>query len=283
MLKPATNSREQTRRAARKPSRISPALNHRLSAYALSATAAGVATVACSTLAEAQPVCNTRTQQISNIGTLPLNPADSAVAPFNIAQTTLFIYTAFTGGFISTQWNRGFFAPNSARANALLGPGSFPANLASGSLIGPSGKFGKGQSYGLLFTYGKGIYLASQGHGTIANHRGNFNLQQTNYVGFRFSGSDSKIHYGWARLSVSFKPGRSGLYATTHILGSAYESSPNTAIAAGSCSDVQHQNAEESDVQQQPAALPNLARGLEWFSLGQLALGSAAAKEALKN
>lgn len=258
MLKPETNSRKPPL-TIRKPAPLPPALNHRLSAYALSAAAAGVAALACSTSAEAEPVCNTRTHEISNIGTFPLNPANQAVAPFNVAQTTMFSYYRSTGHFILTQWNRGFLVPNSARANALLGPGSFPANLATGSLIGPSGKFGKGKSYGLLFTYGKGISYASQGHGTIANHRGNFNLQQSNFVGFRFSDA-GKIHYGWVRLSVSFAQGRGGKYATTHILGFGYESSPNTAIAAGSCTTTAGLNT----ITHSPNA-----------SLGVLALGSA--------
>jgi hypothetical protein len=230
----------------KRPAALPEHLNQRLGSYALAATAAGVATLACAMPAQGAPVCKNLTADLLHTTTYPINPAGQIAAPFNVAQTTYTYFHSTTGISHFSWWNRGFFTPNSAGAKLLLGSRNLPADVPSGASIGPGGSFGKGTSYGLMFTYGNGT-LFNHAHGTLKKHRGNLNLLQANYIGFQFLKA-GETHYGWARLRVSLIPGN--FYGTpfsfteVHLLGFGYETTPNTAIAAGSCSGDAPQNAD---------------------------------------
>jgi hypothetical protein len=214
------------------PVPLPESLNRRLASYAMAAAAAGVATLACAGPAEGEPVCKNISIQLSDTTTFTLNPGKQIAGAFNVAQTT---FSSFpSSGYYYFWWNRGFFTPNSAGANVLVDDTGMVADAAAGALIGPGGKFGKGQSYGMMFTYGNGTF-DFRAHGTLKKHRGNLNLRDVNYIGFEFLLA-GKIHYGWTRLQVTFV--RRQYYQTkahVHILGYGYETAPNTAIAAGSC------------------------------------------------
>jgi hypothetical protein len=214
------------------PAPLPESLNRRLASYAMAAAAAGAATLACSAPAEGEEVCRNISIQLSDTTTFALNPGKLIAGAFNVAQTT---FSSFpSSGYYYFWWNRGFFTPNSAGANVLVDDTGMVADAASGALIGPDAKFGKGQSYGMMFTYGNGTF-DFRAHGTLKKHRGNLNLQDANYIGFEFLLA-GKIHYGWARLQVKFD--RRQYYQTKahiHFLGYGYETAPNTAIAAGSC------------------------------------------------
>jgi hypothetical protein len=112
--------------------------------------------------------------------------------------------------------------------------------------------------------YGFGNFSRVQGGGTRLKHRGNFNFAKDNYIGFQFSES-GQVHYGWARLRVTFHSGAGAKpFTVTHILGYGYETTPNTAIAAGSCSADEKANAEpKNSVNMQSASLGLLALGSE--------------------
>ena len=246
MMKRDDNMTKASEPRSRAASQLSEPLQHRLSAYAIAAGAAGVSVLACSVPADAAPICTTLSVKLVSVETYALNPAGQMIPPFNIAQTFEDV-SSQSNSF----WNRGFFTPNSAGANALLGPKGLPANLASGASIGPTGQFGKGQSYGLLFSYGP------NNNGGYSHHRGNLKFGKTiDFVGFEFSLA-GKTHYGWIRMQVML--GKGGGFNTTatftHLLGYGYESTPDTAILAGSCIAARPEN-------------PPLA------SLGTLALGS---------
>ncbi|HXM21636.1 MAG TPA: PEP-CTERM sorting domain-containing protein [Terriglobales bacterium] len=218
-------SSSETNSAKRKtPCELPEHLHRRLNSYALAASAAGVAVLACSVPAYAAPVCKTLHVSLVNTDTYALNPAHQQVPPFNIAETWKDVSSLTT-----TFWNRGFFIPNWPGAMALLGAKNLPADVPSGASIGPGGRFGKGQSYGLLFTYGPG------GGGTLHHHKGNLQLQQINYIGFEFPLAGEN-HYGWVRLRVTFKLGGDGAIGTMHIHSYGHETTPNTAIHAGQCS-----------------------------------------------
>jgi hypothetical protein len=244
-----------------KPAVVSDALLRQINTYALAAGAAGVAALACAPQAEAAPVCKTLSISISATNTIPFNPAGEKFPPFQIAQTTFNTVTSGSFGQLSV-WNRGFFTPNSKGANVLLGKSNFPAALASGASIGPGGDFGKGGSYGLLFTYGVGS-PSHRRHGTISNHFGNLKLQATNLVGLQFS-QNGNVHYGWARLQITLQKGR------IDYLGWGYESTPSTAITAGSCSADDKSTAPKTTAS---ATNDNATSG--GASLGMLALGAA--------
>ncbi len=165
----------------------------------------------------------------------------------------------------------------------MLSPSNnLPAALSEGALIGPSANFAKGNSYGLLFTYGLGEpgdhYL--KGGGTMNKHRGNFKFGQTNYVGFRLLLS-GQYHYGWARIEVAFHHNETFprmLMSETRISGYGYESNPNTAIAAGDCPGAEASNAGVTPNVTPTDDLPGTSSGAllpsaRGASLGLLALG----------
>jgi hypothetical protein len=234
------------------PSILSESLHRTLNAYTLAASAAGVAMLACSVPAEAAPVCKNPNLTIPGTNTYALNPAGQQIAPFNIAQTFNNPSSQSFGW-----WNRDFLTPNSAGANAVVDKNGFPAALAAGASIGPAAQFGRGKSYGLLFTYGYG----PSGRGGEKHHKGNFQFGQSNYFGFKFSVS-GEVHYGWVRLSVTLGRGLDGKAVFTKILSYGYETTPNTAIAAGSCTA------------SAAAAAPTGGAPSAAASLGLLALGS---------
>jgi hypothetical protein len=254
----------------RKPSKLPQPLHRHLNSYASAASAAGVALLACSLPAGATPVCKNLAVTLTGTETYSLNPGGQQFAPFNIAQTFDNL-SSLTFAF----WNRGFLTPNSARAAELLGTQGLPAALASGASIGPGGRFGKGKSYGMLFSFGP------LNGGTKKHHQGNFQFGQTNYFGFRFSIS-GEDHYGWVRLKVTFGNGFDGTATLIHIRGSGYETTPNTAIHAGQCSsglpsalasskDSGTRSATPEIRQNAPSDSDSISRSA---SLGLLALGA---------
>ena len=266
--------RKQSSVRAVKPSELSRPLHRHLNSYALAASAAGVTLLACSVPAGAVPVCKNLAVTLPGTDTYSFNPANQRFAPFNIAHTFNNI-SSLTSNF----WNRGFLTPNSARAAELLGANGFPAALASGVSIGPGGNFGKGQSYGMLFSFGP------LNGGTRKHHQGNFQFGQINYFGLRFSIS-GKAHYGWVRMRVTFGQGFDGTATIIHIRGYGYETSPNTAIRAGQCSSAVTLSAlpisskpkitSVESRQNSPiasAARP-ISRNSSFASLGLLALGA---------
>jgi hypothetical protein len=238
----------QSNRQSGAPAPLSATLHRGLSSYALAAGAAGVAVLACSASAEAAPVCTNLNLILFGTNTYALNPGSQMIAPFNIVDT---FSNPCSNSF--GWWNRALFTPNSGGANAVLDTNKFPADLAPGASIGTAARFGRGNSYGLLFTYGYG----PSGRGRLKKHHGNFQFDHSNYFGFEFLLS-GQVHYGWVRLQVTIGRGTDGLATATHILAYGYESSPNTAIAAGSCA----------------ASASNTGEGSTPASLGLLALGS---------
>lgn len=227
--------------------------SHALNAYVVAATASGVGLLATSIPATARIICKHSEVSLQGTNTYPFNPAGENIPPFNLAQT-------FSGCSSQTQcfWNRGFFTPNSLGANVLLAERRLPANLLPGATIGPSDAFGKGKSYGLLFTYQqRGSY--GQKH-----HRGNFKLGETGYIGYTFSAS-GKPHFGWARIHLVVSGYNDNQKTvTTYLLAYGYETVPDKAILAGACSAPDASNREGA-------------------SLGMLALGAQALPRGRRN
>lgn len=244
--------------------RLPQALQENLNAYAVAAAATGVAVLACVSPAPGATICKNPSAEIHGSNAFPLNPTGVGPAPFFVAQSTLQYFLSTTGVSSLRWWNRGFFTPNSGGAKVLLAKSGLPADVASGVEIGPGGDFGKGVSYGMLFTYGKGNFSSIQGGGTKQKHRGNLSLTQDSYVGFQFSQSGS-MHYGWARLAVSLRNGQGSKQTVLHVLSFGYETTPNVAIGAGNCSE---SGQADSGLAGQSSADSSRS------SLGALALGS---------
>ncbi len=201
--------------------RLSVAFSDLLNAYVLSASAAGVAILASSVFAEAEAVC----VPLNNVvllgsGTYQLFLSGEDVPAFNVAQTYS-VSSHQTFGF----WNRGFFTPNSVGASVVVSSNGFPADLSSRAVVGPGGEFGKGNSYGLLFTYGP------SGGGTRNHHKGNFGAK-VNYVGFKFMQAE-QMHFGWARMRMTITSRRHSKYTSIRIDSYGFETTPNKPIEIG--------------------------------------------------
>lgn len=236
------------------PAKLSRPLENRLTAYALGASAAGVAVLACSLPAEAAPVCKNLSVELSYTATFPLNPAGQSIAPLNIAQS----YHTFSS-HTNTGINRGFFARNLPGAGAVVSSKSLVADLASGASVGPGARFAKGASYGLIFTF-----TPSYG-ATSRHHRGNLQFGQTNYFGFKFLVAGN-LHYGWVRLESSIVSGHTPSIRTK-VMEYGYESTPDTTILAGSCSSASNRRVSANEARM-------MGETPQPFSLGVLALGA---------
>ena len=202
-------------------------LEQQLRSYAVAASAAGVALLACVMPANARIICGRPGLLLQGNETFPVNPAKQQYAPFNLAQTWIYWTSCDQTSCFTHLWNRAFFTPNAADANEMLASNSFPAALPSGAEIGPSGRFGKGKSYGLLFTYG------NIGSGTVNHHKGNFGFGTNGYVGYKLliAGKD---HFGWARLGAELNQKKT----TTKLLTFGYETVPGRALRAGACDEL---------------------------------------------
>ncbi len=233
----------------RTPTEIPEKLRAHLTAYALSAGAAGVALLASTVTADAAPVCTQSTVVLPSTQSFPLNPAEQEIAPFNVAEVS-----SNVSSLTCCYWNRGFLTPNVPGAGNLLAANGFPSAVASGASIGPGGQFGEGQWYGLLFSFGP------LGGGTKNHHRGNFVFGQDNYFGFEFPIA-GKTHYGWMKVKLTHVRTGDGIFGSLHILEYAYETEPDTAILAGSCSNAETANAP------QPTSLGALALGAKGIPL----------------
>jgi len=237
------------------PTRVSAILAeqliHRLNGYALAASAAGVALLACAHSAEASPVCGSLSVTLSYTDTYAFNPAHQKQAPFNLAHT----FNEISSHTQSLRV-RGFFTPNTPDAEVMASTNGLPTELASGASIGPGANFGKGKQYGLLFGY----YYHNR-------FKGNFQPNQSGYVGFQFSES-GQTHYGWLRLRLANLNGE--FYPALLLSEFGYESSPNTAITAGNCAASASRVGPGSKLQ---LALTEGKNSSNTGSLGLLALG----------
>ncbi len=257
----AQNEVKQTGRvdSARNPSELPARVRQHLNSYALAASAAGVAALACSVPANCAPICKNVFVKLVGTDTYALNPGGQLVAPFNLAETNKEVSSQSM-----TLWIRGFLTPNSAGAKALLSKG-YPAALAAGATIGPGGDFGNGKSYGMLFTYGPA------NGGTYRHHLGNLRLGQFNYLGFKFSLSGEN-HYGWVRLEVRVTPGE-----TMQIWKYGYETTANTAIKAGQCSSEASRHVRPGSKERAGSVSPSgpsATPAPQPATVGMLALGS---------
>jgi hypothetical protein len=245
------------------PSTLCGAIHQRLNGYMLCASTAGVAILACSLPAEGSPVCLQVGFTLQGTDTYALNPVLSPVAPFNIAQTfsSPSSHPTFAGG-------RLFLTPNFPDAETVTAENDLPADLPAGASIGPGGNFGEGKSYGLLFSTNR------------SRHQGNLEPGKTNYFGYRFLIS-GKTHYGWVRMTATITVPH---FIEAQVVALGYESTPDTAIAAGVCTSALALTGAASNLQNDAANSSNQAGGSASAvrsssdtprptSLGMLALG----------
>jgi hypothetical protein len=109
--------------------------------------------------------------------------------------------------------------PAPVASSAVADSGGFALALTSGATIGPA------QNYSLA--NGK-LY-----DGNTSPQTGIFLVGVPAYAGFQFTGSDNATHFGWVQFDVTDGSASSPV---GNVIDYAYESTPNTAIAAGAVS-----------------------------------------------
>ncbi len=93
-----------------------------------------------------------------------------------------------------------------------------------GVTTGPAGNLPLGTTVGST-----GSYNTATTGVVFGSAAGNWSLNDTNYIGFKFVASDGLTHYGWA----SFAVGASANAAGRTFIAAGWESTPNTPIAVG--------------------------------------------------
>lgn len=198
-----------------------PDFDHRLSMYALAASAAGVGMLALAQPAEGKIIYTKANKQIGTNMTLHLDLNHDKVADFDLKNV---LTTSTAGGAfdrllaIPAHTKNGVWGhtdPFEAYASALQ------ANVR----VGPKGQF----------LPGSGFMAASSVSGAMRPD-GNYSCtgpwaNVTNrYLGLKFA-IKGELHFGWARLTVSCISGSATVNAT--LTGYAYETIANRPILTG--------------------------------------------------
>ena len=129
----------------------------------------------------------------------------------------------------------------------------YPAAISAGMLVGPK----------LRFRSGKQQVMAEWESNSVHTSRGNWMNVKNRYLGFEFV-IKGKVHYGWARLSVSLS--FDDIHGT--LTGYAYETIPNKPLIAGKTEGPEEDSIDEAN----PATLNEPT--LQPPSLGLLAMGA---------
>lgn len=227
---------------------LSELLDRKLSAYMLAAGAAGAVVLAGTVPAEGEAVCVHTNVSLYGGDTFQLFFPGQRIPAFNLAQTHT------TGSSIPyVFFNRGFLIANTAGASAVVASNGYPANLSSAAVVGASAKFGKGNSYGLLFTYASNSRMGG---------RGNF-TRSTNYLGLKFLVS-GETHFGWARIKVTADKIRDSQYVTVmHLQAVGYETVAGKSVQVNANCKSADADGPTATNEQSSASLGALARGAD--------------------
>lgn len=204
------------KRPARVPVKLSQSLQHRLNAYALMASAAGVSALALSQAAQAKIVYTPAHVVLRGRSNshyyIDLN--HDGVTDFVFSHA--YNYSSTTGFLFSMVQ----VSPYKSDGNAVMGAG-YPMALRKGAKIG-SGRF---SHYGIM------AVARATGRSGPRTYQGSWandgKGRKDRYVGLYFV-IKGKAHFGWARVSVS------KYHFVATLTGYAYETIANKAILAGS-------------------------------------------------
>jgi len=230
-------------------SSLLPDFDHRLSMYALAASAAGVGMLVLTQPAEGKIIYTKADKFIGLNATVHLDLNHDGVADFDLKNV---LTTSTAGG----AFDRLFAIPDHKK-NGVWGHTvpflAYASALLANVRVGPKGHF----------VPATGFMAASSISGGL--HRdGNYSCtgpwaNVTNrYLGLKFA-IKGELHFGWARLNVSCTAGSATVNAT--LTGYAYETIANRPILTG-----KEHGTDESNNPPLPEASP--------LTLGRLAQGS---------
>ena len=185
-------------------------LNDRLSAYALAAGAAGVAALASASPSEAKIIYTPLNVQIASHHSFRFDLNHDGIADFEVKNNVF--RTADIGG--NTLLAKPLVSNNAVAGMKGLVNTLYASAFKSGSVIGPALQFS-----------GKLMAASGTEYGSV----GRWQNVTNRYLGLKFYVA-GKLHFGWARLSVSSGTGNG---ITAIFTGFAYETSVGTPIIAG--------------------------------------------------
>jgi hypothetical protein len=214
----------------KRPKSLSSSLEHRLSGYALAASAAGVSVLALAPLSEGKIIYTPVHRVIGRNGRYKIDLNGDKISDVTIVNS----YGCNQDYCVDA------LSAIASAGNHVEGKSSVAYALASKSVIGPKQPF-----------VGKIMALSSSSFGTF----GRWLNVHDGYLGVQFS-IDGKTHYGWVRMTVRVF-GHAKMVTT--MTGYAYETIPNKPIIAGKTKgpDV---------ITLEPATLGHLAQGASAIS-----------------
>jgi hypothetical protein len=190
-------------------------IHQQLNAYALAATAAGVGVLALTQPTEAKIVYTPAHHGIQRWGRLFLDlnhdgKTDFVIRQFSGCSNTLCTAYLYVSG--SQHW----------KSNLVEGK--------HGTIASPAYALKRGAEIGMKRPFkGRAMYYAVHSNGTSGTCGGSWVNVKNRYLGLKFS-VKGKVHFGWARLSVTCSPKPKFVAVLT---GYAYETIPNKPIIAG--------------------------------------------------
>lgn len=211
------DSQSQAQRKSRNKIQLNAKLDNRLVAYMTAATAAGVALLGAAS-ASAEIVFTPANVNIGAGGSYALDLNGDGVPDF-----TLHRCRCIGDGHTSF-----LFAEIDVRGNGVRDtPRAEAAAMPIGAFIGDPQAFTTTNS-----SYGFGRVMARAFYYSQSIFSGPWANATNKYLGLRLV-IEGKIHYGWARLTVT----NFNQHGTAVLTGYAYETEPNQPIRAGEKSD----------------------------------------------
>jgi hypothetical protein len=235
----------------RKTFKISDSLNRQLNAYVLVASAAGVSVLAMAGASEAK-VVYTETHQVTRARVpLYIDLNHDGVNDF-LLRTTYYAGTSyFKVGLNASGWRN----INNVVAGQRFSHSSYFFSAASalraGARIGPKRKFPVHHPFMAVELFKRGV--GSGEYSDVGPWAGKGQGVRNRYLGLKFV-VHGKVHYGWARLSVTLGHRRQYDDVSGTLTGYAYETVPNKPIITG-------QTKGPGVITAQPGTLGRLARG----------------------
>lgn len=203
---------------------ISEPISHRLSTYAVAATAAGVGALALAQPAQAKIIYTPAHQKVPIGSNFYLDLNHDKINDFAL----LIRLSSLSCGRAQTcsSWDAAaMFAYPQVKGNALVGKPAYASALKGRVVIGPKDSFNTSRGImGGVSNRGQQLIYS----GPWANSGKEL---WNHYLGFKFT-MKGKTHYGWARLNVRvFRDPKSTVKAV--LTGYAYETVPNKPIVTG--------------------------------------------------
>ena len=234
---------------SRKTFKISDSLNRQLSTYAQAAGAAGVSVLALAGASQAK-VIYTATNQVTRTGfPLYIDLNHDGIRDFLVRTS---FYEGSSGLEVGLNAS-GYRNVNNAVAGRRFSRSSYflsgACALPAGAQIGPKGNFSVRFPF-MAEELFKGV--GSQ-YSDLGPWAGKGNGGKNRYLGLKFV-VHGKVHYGWARLSVTLGHHRQYGDVSGTLTGYAYETIPNKAIITGKTKG-------QDVITFQPHTLGGLARG----------------------